>query len=164
MREKEESYLGMRPPGGPLARLAHIISEITNPLLVALPTFLVIAIWTAPNVLRGLLWWVVTAIGVSLAPLFFVVRGVRVGRYSDHHVSLKEQRFIPLLFGIVCVSVAFVLLLILQASRPLIATMTAVLVVLSIAIGITRRWKISLHLVGVTGAVTACTLLFGPAF
>jgi membrane-associated phospholipid phosphatase len=62
------------------------------------------------------------------------------------------------------VVIAFVLLLALHAARPLIATMTAVIVVLLLATLITRFWKISLHLVGVTGAVTAYTLLFGPLF
>ncbi len=145
-------------------RLAQILSELFNPLVVALPTFLGIALVTAPDLLHALLWWVVTVLGVSIAPTLFVLRGVRSGRYTDHHVSVREQRLVPLLFGAACVVIAFILLLALHASRPLIATMTAVIVVVLLATLITRFWKISLHLVGIAGAVTAYTLLFGPLF
>ncbi len=145
-------------------RLAQVLSEIFNPLFVALPTLLGIARVSAPDLPHALLWWVVAVLGVSIAPTLFVLRGVRSGRYTDHHVSVREQRLVPLLFGAACVVITFILLLALHASRPLIATMTAVIVVLLLATLITRFWKISLHLVGITGAVTAYTLLFGPLF
>ena len=145
-------------------RLAHVISEVANPLYVALPTFLVIALISAPDVLHALLWWIVAVAGISVAPFLFVLRGVHRGHYSDHHVSRREQRFIPLLFGTAAAAIAFVLLLILSASRPLIATVTAVIVVLVIATVITRYWKISLHVVGMAGAVTVFVLMFGPRF
>jgi hypothetical protein len=145
-------------------RLAHLISEVANPLYVALPTFAVIALVSAPGILTALLWWVVAVVGISVAPLLFVLHGVRRGHYSDHHVSIRKQRFIPLLFGLGTMVGAFALLLILHASRVLIATVAAVIVALIIATVITRFWKISLHLVGMTGAVTVCVLLFGPFF
>jgi membrane-associated phospholipid phosphatase len=75
---------------------------------------------------------------------------------------MREQRITPLLFAIGCVILAFVLLIVLHASRPLIATVTAVLVACTIATVITKYWKISFHLVGVAGAVTVLWLMFGP--
>jgi hypothetical protein len=149
---------------GPWGRLARDISEISNPLFVALPTFLVIALASAPNVLQALLWWIVAVAGISVTPYLFVRRGVRKGRYSDHHVSKREQRFVPLVLGTTATAIAFVLLIALHASRVLIATMIAVIVVLIIATAITHywKWKISLHLVGVAGAVTVVVLTFGP--
>ncbi len=143
-------------------RLARLLSELFNPLLVALPTFLVIALASSPDVGHALLWWAVAVIGISLAPFLFVLRGVRRGRYSDHHVSIREQRFVPLLFGLGCMSLTFVLLALLHASPVLIATVTAVIVACGLSLLITRYWKISLHLVGIAGAVTVCLLLFGP--
>jgi hypothetical protein len=145
-------------------RLARDISEISNPLFVAVPVFLVIALASSPNVLRALFWWIVAVAGISITPYLFVLHGVRKGRYSDHHVSIREQRFIPLLYGTAAAAIAFVLLLALQASRVLIATVIAVIVVLIIATAITQywKWKISLHLVGMAGAVTVIVLTFGP--
>ena len=147
---------------GPQLRLARIISEVANPIFVAPPIFFIIALYTAPNVTQALLWWVITVVGISAAPLAFILRGVRLGHYSDHHVSMREQRIAPLLFAIGCVILVFVLLIVLHASRPLVATVTAVLAVCTIATVITRYWKISFHLVGVAGAVTVLWLMFGP--
>jgi membrane-associated phospholipid phosphatase len=149
---------------GPWEWLAHVVSEISNPLLVALPTFLIIALASAPDVLHALLWWIVAVLGISIAPLLFIWRGVRKGHLSDHHVSKREQRFIPLLFGLACMVAAFILLYVLSTSHVLIATVTAVIVACGISLLITRHWKISLHLVGMAGAVTVFTLMFGPRF
>lgn len=143
-------------------RLAQIVSNVTNPLFVALPTFLLIALSTSPDTPHALLWWAIIAAGVSIAPLLFVRRGVRRGKYSDHHVSIREQRFVPLLFGLGCMLIVFLLLFLLAASRALITAVIAVIVTCILALIITRYSKISLHLVGMAGAVTVCVLLYGP--
>ena len=149
---------------GPWELLAHRLSEVSNPLFVAIPTFFVIAWTTAPNRYTALLWWILVMVGISLAPFLFILQGVRRGRYSDRHVSVREQRCIPLLFGIGCVSATFLLLLFFHASIVLIATMTAVIVALVLSLLVTRYWKISIHLVGMAGAVTVFVILFGPRF
>ncbi|GHO49180.1 hypothetical protein [Ktedonospora formicarum] len=149
---------------GPWEKLAYVVSTVTNPLFVALPLCLLVAIATAPNVWQGLLWWVVTAVGVSLAPLIFVWQGVRRGRYTDHHVSRREQRLVPMLFATGCVALVFVGLLLLHASSHLLATMVAVIVAVLLALIITKFTKISLHMVGMAGAVTVIILMYGPIF
>lgn len=143
-------------------QLAWIVSEMANPLFVALPTFLIVALHTAPNWQRGMLWWIVTTIGISAAPFLFVYQGVRQGRYSDHHLSMRTQRLIPLIVGLACAATALILLLALQASQALLATVASVLVCGVFTLAITTRWKISFHLVGAAGAATVLTLLFGP--
>lgn len=87
------------------------------------------------------------------------LRGVLQGRSSDHHVSICEQRPLPLLFVIGCMSLAFVLLAVLHASRVLIATAIAGIVASNLSLLITRYWRISLRLVGIAGAVTIPVLL-----
>jgi membrane-associated phospholipid phosphatase len=157
MKKRKESF-----SHGQWKWLARGISEVTNPLFVACPTFFVVAFASAPDMLHALLWWLIAVAGISIAPFLFVLRGVREGRYSDHHVSIREQRLIPLAFGLGSIGIAFLLLFLLHASPVLMATMTGVIVVLLIATIITRFWKISLHVVGIAGAVTVCVLLFGP--
>ena len=148
----------------PWLRLAQGISLVTNPLFVALPLCLIVALLTASDILQALLWWVVTAVGVSFAPLFFIQHGVRRGRYTDHHVSQREQRLIPLLFAVACMAITFILLLLLRASPALIATVIGMLISCIIALIMTQFWKISLHVVGITGAITLLGLLGGPLF
>lgn len=149
-------------PQNRASRVARIVSEVANPLFVALPTFLIVALYTAPDWQRAVLWWIVTTLGISAAPLLFVYQGVRQGRYSDHHLSVRAQRLVPLIVGLICAATALVLLLALQASKALLATVAAVLVCGICTLAITARWKISFHLVGAAGAATVITLLFGP--
>lgn len=144
--------------------IAHLTSEIFNPFYVAVPLFLILALVSAPDVAHALLWWVIAAAGISLIPYGFILYGMRKGHYTDHFVSKREQRLIPLLVGVMCMSGSCLVLFLLHARIILIAV-TAVVVILLIATTITHfaQWKISLHLVGIAGAVTLLCLLFGPA-
>lgn len=146
-------------------KIAHWISVGTNPLFVALPLFAAVALHAAPDVLRGLQWWGVIALGFTIAPVLFIREGVRQGRYTDAHVSKRSQRLLPLSFGLLCMGVVFIILLWLAAPPVLLATVVASLVAVSISLLITSvlRFKISLHMVGSAGALTTCLLLFGPA-
>jgi membrane-associated phospholipid phosphatase len=143
--------------------IAHLTSEIFNPFYVAVPLFLILALVTAPDVAHALLWWVVAAFGISLLPYGFILYGMRKGKYTDHFVSKREQRLFPLLIGMVCMGCSCIVLFLLHA-RVLLVAVAAVVVILLIATLITQfaRWKISLHLVGIAGAVTLLCLLFGP--
>jgi hypothetical protein len=59
---------------GPGRQLAHVVSEVSNPLFVAVPTFWVIALSTAPDVLHAVFWWLVASLGISIAPFLGSVR------------------------------------------------------------------------------------------
>lgn len=72
-------------PSDPADRLAHAVSAVMNPGYVALPTFLVVAV----------------------APLLYVALGVRAGRFSDHHLSVREQRLVPFVVGLVSAGAAW---------------------------------------------------------
>lgn len=143
-------------------RLARLLSEIAHPLLVTLPTFLPLAFLTAPTLLQGLVWGAVTTCGFSLLPGLLILSGVKRGTYTDHLLSVRSQRLRPLFFSILCMATAWGILLLLQASRPLLATVTAVLIVVASGTAITCIWKISFHLIALTGCLTTYTLLFGP--
>jgi hypothetical protein len=164
MAEIVEQERGFSPQAAqePGLRVAHIVSVITNPLFVALPVIFLVAWRTAPDIWRALLWWAVVAGGLSLAPFLFILRGVRRGQYSDQHLSVREQRLVPLLFGIACIILVFALLLLMRVSRALLAIMVAVLIVCILTLAITRYWKISLHLVGIAGAVVGLVLVLSP--
>jgi len=149
----------------PGEKAAHLISIIANPLFIALPLFLAIACKTAPDLAHASLWWAIIAVGMTGVPFLFIRIGVRRGHYTDDHVSVRSQRLIPLSFGLLCMLLVFISLLLLHAALPLIAALTASLISLAIAIIVTQflKYKVSLHMVGITGAVIICGLLFGPA-
>jgi hypothetical protein len=147
-------------------KAAHRISVVGNPLFVALPLFLLVAWKTAPDLPHALLWWVITAAGVTGIPFFFIRRGVRKGAYTDDHVSVREQRLVPLSVGLGGMILVFLLLILLGAAHPYLAALTSALVSLALALAITQlaKYKVSLHMVGITGSITVCSLLFSPWF
>jgi membrane-associated phospholipid phosphatase len=93
-----------------------------------------------------------------------VLLGVRRGTFTDQHLSLREQRILPLVFGLVCAAAVFVVLFLLHASLALIATLSAIFLGGIITLLITRHWKISMHLVGMAGSATVLSLVYGPIF
>jgi hypothetical protein len=140
--------------------LAHWIPVVTNPLFVALPLFLAVALRTAPDPLHVLTWWGIIAVGITGAPFFFIRIGVQKGKYTDDHVSNRAQRLLPLSFGLACMILVFLLLLFLTVPRVLLATVVSALASLACALAITQllRFKISLHMVGSAGTILAVLL------
>jgi membrane-associated phospholipid phosphatase len=143
---------------------ASQISDLLNPLFVALPVFLIVALTTAPDTGHGLLWWLITTIGLTTIPLTYILRGVQQGRFTDPHLSQREQRFVPLIVGLASTLLTYVILIAIGASRTLLVTIASTFTGGVIAILITTRWKVSLHMIGITGAVTILNLLYGPWF
>jgi membrane-associated phospholipid phosphatase len=84
---------------------------------------------------------------------------------TDLHVSRRSERLVPLLVGIVALAGMLAGLVLLSASRPLVATLVAVVVEFVVATLITQmaHYKISLHLDSAAGAVTVLCWLASPA-
>ncbi len=142
-------------------RLARAATEALAPaVLVAVLMFAVG--WHAgdqPGVSR---WWglpgALFAVGI---PMAYIVRGVRQGRYADHHIPEREHRRVPLIFGIVSVVVGTALLLVLHAPRDVIALLGAGLVGLTVFAAVTHWWKISIHAGVAAGTVAVLVTVFG---
>lgn len=145
--------------------IASRVSRVTNPLILALPLFFAVSLATAPDLLHALGWWCILAMGISVGPLLFIRYGVRRGSFSDAHVSIRAQRLIPLSFGLLCMGLVLVIVWVTGAPRPLSAAVVAALAAAGSATAITHlaKYKLSLHLVGVSGSLTVCVLLFGTS-
>ncbi len=113
----------------------------------------------------GLRWLTVIGVGL-LVPFGLIWWGVKKGKLTDIHVSRRSERLVPLLVGLMALGGMLAGLLLLSASRPLVATLVAVIVSFALAILITQvaKYKISLHIDSAAGAVTVCCLLVSPVF
>ena len=92
----------------------------------------------------------------------YIVKGVKAGRWADHHIERREQRAIPLLVAIGSVATASALLIAVHAPRELIALVIAQLAGLIIVLVITRFWKISIHSATAGGLLGILLVLYGP--
>jgi hypothetical protein len=87
--------------------------------------------------------------------------GAKRGKWTDVHVSRRSERVLPLLISLLALGGMLVGLLVLDASRPLVASLVAVIVSFSVATLITQvaKYKISLHVDPAAGAVMVVSLL-----
>jgi membrane-associated phospholipid phosphatase len=143
-------------------RLARLLTEVLAPAPIVATLPIVIAWHSAQTPTQALTAGLLAALFASIIPFGYIIRGVRNGKLTDHHVGIREQRRIPLLFGIASVIVGTSLLAALRAPRELIALIVAMLGGLATSLLVTLRWKISVHTAVAAGASTILTLVFGP--
>lgn len=162
---EEQTEKGMSSLRAPADRFAYWLSQFTSPFVTGLGVLGYVALSTAPTVAEGL--WRLTVIAAGLAvPFGVILWGVKKGKWTDVHVSRRSQRLVPLLVGLLALGGMLAGLLLLSASRPLVAALVAALISFSLATVITQvaKYKISLHVDSAAGALTVCCLLAGPFF
>jgi membrane-associated phospholipid phosphatase len=142
-------------------RTARIVTEVFAPGVLVSVLLLAVGLHAAGGP-SGLLWGLLAALFASIAPMAYIVRGVRRGHWTDHHVTVREQRRVPLLVGLASVVVGLGLLVSLEAPRELVALVAAMVAGLGVTVLVTRWWKISVHTAVAAGTVVVLTLVFGP--
>jgi hypothetical protein len=144
-------------PASPLDRLAFAISAVASPFLV-LPGFLfLLAVHSAPSVAVALRWSGLAAAGMVGVPLGFILVEMARGRVTDVHVRLREQRRGPFIAAIVGCGVSTALLAMADAADAMVLAASAAVVNGLFFLGVTLRWKISMH----PSILTACALMAG---
>lgn len=139
---------------------ARLLTEVSGPAVCAIAGLLVVAIRTAGNG-AGAAWGGLASIFVAGLPMGFIVRGVKSGRWNDHHVGEREKRAIPLLVAVASVALGALLLVLVHAPRELVALVVAMLVGLLVVLTITQWWKVSIHAAVAGGLLATMFVLFG---
>jgi membrane-associated phospholipid phosphatase len=145
------------------SRLARLVTELLAPAPTVAVLLLLVAWHSAPTAADAVRWGILAALFASFVPFLYIVRGVRRGRLTDHHVRVREQRRLPLLVGVASVVIGLTLLALWGAPRDLVALVAAMVVGLASSLLVTLVWKISIHTAVVAGAVTILVLVFGPS-
>jgi membrane-associated phospholipid phosphatase len=145
-----------------VTRLARLISEVFAPAVLVAGLLLVVG-WRAgaqPGVSR---WWgLPAALFAAGIPMAYVLRGVRRGHLTDHHIPEREHRRGPLLFGIASVLVGLAALVALGAPRDVLALLAAGTTGLLVVALVTLWWKMSIHAGVAAGTVAVLTAVYGP--
>jgi hypothetical protein len=144
-------------------RLARVVTELLAPAPIVTVLVLVVAWHSAPTLAQAVAVGLLAALFASMVPFLFILRGVRCGRWTDHHVGVREQRTVPLLVGVASVLVGLVVLVTRDAPRDLVALVVAMLTGLAVSLLITLWWKVSIHAAVAAGAAVVLALVFGPA-
>jgi hypothetical protein len=142
-------------------RLAKILTEIFAPPILVLALLLVVGIHSTSSVGQGLLLGAVAAVFAAGLPYAIMLVGIRHGRLSDRHLSLREQRPVMMIIGLVSVSIGLLVMGWLDAPRELFALVAAMLAGVGVALAISSFWKISIHAACAAGTVAILVIVFG---
>ena len=160
--DAEEHIIIEAPGPKPLhIRIARYVSNILAPATISLPFVLLVAFYQARDQLAAFVYACITLFFLSIGPLIYILIGVRLGKLSDTDVSRRSERAGPFLFGIISVTIGWLVLALINGPRNLqtVLIITAVSGVLMMLI--TLRWKISIHASSLGGAATMLTALYG---
>ncbi len=142
------------------AWLARWVSILFDSATLSLAVFPLIG-WRVAGV-RGIAWALVALLILSGLPGLYIWLGVRRGWVSDWELSRRSDRPRFILVSVASDLLALAVLGLGGAPRLiwLLALIYACLGVIMFTIS--NFWKISLHMVGVSGFATLLTYVFGP--
>jgi membrane-associated phospholipid phosphatase len=142
-------------------RVARLVSNVLAPASVSLPLIVLVALYHTQNVLRALLYALLTLFFLSIGPLIYILIAVRIGKISDVDVSRRTERAGPFLFGISSVLAGWLVLIILQGPDDLQTVLIITAVSGTVMLVTTLWWKISIHASTMGGAATVLTAFYG---
>lgn len=143
--------------------LARIISYISNPLIIMLPTPFLLVDKVSNNDIYALKWTIFSYVFIGMVVLFVAIE-VLFGIFSNFDISKKEQR--PLFFSFVGLITFFYLLALLLLNGPKIlfvavfATMAGLL-----AMTIVNKWiKASVHVAAISAFIFSIGIIYGGLY
>ncbi|WP_297824905.1 hypothetical protein [uncultured Methanobrevibacter sp.] len=147
-------------------KIAKAISTFTNPPIICIPLFLIISIVLSFengqfNFAKFIHLESISIVFASILPMAIIVFWAKKLN-TDSDISNREDRFTPLIVGVVSYFIGFLISFVLNADNFLTVLLLCYSVNTFIVMLITTKWKISVHTTGLSGPVGALILLLGP--
>ncbi|BER93384.1 hypothetical protein [Atrimonas thermophila] len=145
-------------------RLAKVISALLQPTFVAAFLYGVVSFSFLQPPSKALFYWLVGFLFATLLPTLLVIKLAQKGRVSDPDLPHHRERFIPYLLITALYAAGFLVLYLLKAPHPLLGITACYIGVTAVGAFISLFWKISMHLAGVAGPVTALVYYLNPSW
>ena len=147
-------------------KIAEIISTITNPPIITIPLFLLICIVLSFDngvfdFNKFIVLELVSLVFASILPMAIILFWAKKLN-TDKDISNRQDRFTPLIVGIVSYFIGFLISLFFNLDNFLTILLLCYSVNTGVVLMITFKWKISVHTTGLSGPVGALILLLGP--
>jgi membrane-associated phospholipid phosphatase len=142
-------------------KVARILTEVFAPPILVVTLLAVVGIHSTSSIGQGLLLSAVAAFFAAGLPYVIMLVGIRRGRLSDRHLSLREQRPTMMIIGLVSVLVGLLVMVWLDAPREFLALVAAMVAGVGVALAISSFWKISIHAACAAGSVAILVVVFG---
>ena len=146
-----------------LRKIAKILSIIFQPTFIPIALYIIVSLYVAPSV-TGFYYALIGIVFITLAPMVLVYILARYNKISDPDLSDRRERFVPYISIVGLYIIGFFVFWLHQAPYPILATTASYIVVTFIGAFVSLFWKISMHMAGVAGPVTALVFLVNPIF
>lgn len=140
-------------------KIARLISNITQPPVVSIPTFAIInyiLLGFNNSLIITMICWIFGAFIPITTSLILINK-----MHTDMDITDRTKRTLPLFFAICSYLIGFFVLLSMGAPPLTTALMFVYSSNTLIILFINLSWKISIHTMGVAGPTVALTFLFG---
>lgn len=147
-------------------KIAKTISTITNPPIVCIPLFMIICLVLSFenglfNFNKFIVLELISLVFASILPMAIIVYWAKKLN-TDGDISNRQDRFVPLVVGIISYFIGFIVSFVLGVDNFLTALLLCYSINTGVVLLITFKWKISIHTTGLSGPVGALILLLGP--
>ena len=147
-------------------KVAKTISTFTNPPIICIPLFFIICLVLSFengtfNFNEFIVLEIISLVFASILPMAIILYWAKKLN-TDSDISNRQDRFTPLIVGIVSYFIGFLVLLFLNIDNFLTALLLCYSINTGVVLLITFKWKISVHTTGLSGPVGALILLLGP--
>lgn len=147
-------------------KAAKTISTLTNPPIICIPLFLIISfVLSFENGTFDFVKFIsveaIALVFTSVLPMAIILYWARKLN-TDEDISNREDRFTPLIVGVVSYFIGFLISFIFNVDNFLTALLLCYSTNTFIVMLITLKWKISIHTTALSGPNAALILLLGP--
>ncbi|MGW9425555.1 hypothetical protein ACWGSU_30095 [Streptomyces koyangensis] len=137
----------------PERRSARLITEVLAPANLVIAILVAIG-WHSTASLSGIGWGLLAGLFCGGLPIAFIIAGARRGHWTDKHVKVRSQRWVPLSATLASVFVGTALLALLDAPQEVLALVFAMIAGLLLTMLVTIWWKVSVHTAVASGVVS----------
>jgi membrane-associated phospholipid phosphatase len=148
--------------GGRGYALARLLSQVFNPIVLNVATFLLVGLAGLGDPAAGLSWAGLCILVLIVPPTLFYYVRLRQGVYSDGDVSIRQQRNELYLVGFTWVLISMAALSFVGLPRPFLALMLCALALGLVGGLINLFWKISAHASAIASTATIALLYWRP--
>lgn len=144
--------------------LAFGISTLFSPYITAAVFIIIVTYAYAQNLSQFLPWMVTFLAFAVIIPGIYTLWLMEVGKITDIHISGLKERKIPFLIAGILAVIGALILIILDAAKPVIV-MGVIYAVNALAVAlVTQFWKISIHTALFSAVVTIAVVIFGSSY
>jgi membrane-associated phospholipid phosphatase len=145
-----------------MKKFSSVISFIFNPLLFGVYVFSAL-IFSKNNLVHKEKWilWSIAVFFVTILPAIYLFHLKKKKEIQSLDIDDRKKRIVPLLLGVICFSIGFIVLYLFNAPGIVLGLMFCYVSNTLLVWLITIFWKVSVHAIGVSGPLMALYIYFG---